>query len=445
MNIQLLLVTLLVFSFNSLGYGQNVHSFMRPTGSLEDVKNGTFSTTEAGFSIDLPKWTGGFNGTKGMQYSWRLKEGYYFIGIEDREKEIENSDGFDDETGKVVDRMFNDMARDLFATKYEIKNVEKNPGKYQLHRSIDVRAVLTDSITIIRVFWVKNRAYKLGVLLTKSQLQFEPQALRVFESIKLASKESTDELVKKMVEENTPKPLPQFPVAQKAATDAVDDGLMGKVKAVFEETQFIKGEKAGSPRQKDNEDYYNELGNLTKSIDYDDTSGLPFQITVYGYINQKRVSRSGHVQYGNEIGGIIVGSPTGTVTRRDNRFDYRFAFKYDQSNRMVEKTRYDNAGKIWTRLVFKYTGDSVEEILYDEAGKVNMRSLKKLDEKKNPISTTYYNSPMDGWDSIYTYEYLEFDKEGNWLRQNMSKSRSFQGVVKEEWIMAKFRAISYYK
>lgn len=426
-------------------FGQTIQSYMRPMGSLVDVKKGSFSSTEAGFSIDLPKQIGGFNGTKGIQYNWRLPEGYFYVGIEDREKEIENTADFESETGKVIDRIFNDVARDLFATKFEIKNVEKKFTEYQEHKQIEVRANLTDTLILIRVFWIKNRAYKMAVLLTEEQKKFEPQAKAVFDSLKVFSKDNTEETIKRKVEESTPKPLPQSPVVTKIKTDAEDEGLKGKVKSVFQESQFIKGEKSGSPKQKDSEDYYNELGNFTKRIFYDDTSGFPFEIMVYGYINQSRVSKSGQILYGNELSAISAGPPPpGAAKKRDVRYEYRYDYKYDSSKNLIEKILYDNKDEVRTRTVYKSKEDSIEEIVYDENGKLNRRNITKIDEKGNEIETTYFNSPSEGDNSIYTYRYEQFDEKGNWTKRTVTKSRSFQGVTKEEWIMVEHRTIIYY-
>ncbi len=423
---------------------QTIHSFMRPMGSLSDVKTGIFSSIEAGFSIDLPRSTGGFGGSKGMQYSWRLKEGYFFVGIEDRENDVENSANWMTESEAIANGFFNDFARDLFSSKFEVKKLEKNESMFLTRRTFDVRAELTDTVAVIRIFWVGNRAYKLGVLFAKDQLLYEPQARKAFESIKINSKEVLDQLVAKKLEENTPKPLPQSPVAKRLTSDAIDEGLKGKVKSVIEHIQFIAGDKKGSPKRIDEEDFYNSNGDLEKSIDYDDTNGLPFQIRVFGYLDLKRVSRTGTIFYGNEITGIALSETPGRRLRFDSRYDNRYGYKYDKAGKLIEKIFYGNAGNVITRRVFKNSKDSIEETVYDEAGAVNMRSISKIDSRGNPLSTTYFDSPMKGWDSIYTIDYLEFEETGNWVKQNMTMSRRFQGMTKDEWTMTITRTITYY-
>ena len=444
MNTKIIFITCLLLINTNFALGQTIQSFMRPMGSLADVKKGIFSSIEAGFSIALPKQTGGFNGTKGIQYDWRLTEGYFFVGIEDREIDIENTDNFESETGKVVDRIVNDIARDLFATKFEVKNAEKKFTQFQAHKQMEIRANLTDTVILLRVFWVKNRAYKLAVLLTEAQKKFEPQAQTVFDSLRISSKDDTDDIIRRKIETNTPKPLPQTPVVPKAKSDAEDENLKGNVKTVFQESQFIKGQKAGSPKQKDSDDYYNGLGNFTKRVFYDDTSGFPYEIMVYGYINQSRVSKNGYILYGNELSGISLSAPPSAVKKIDSRYSDKYQYKYDSAKNLIEKIIYGNEGAIWTKTVYVSKDNIIEQILYDRNGKLNSRNIAKIDEKGNEIENTDFDSPVAGENAIYVYKYAEFDKEGNWTKRTMTKSRSFRGTTREEWTMVEYRAISYY-
>lgn len=414
-------------------------------GSLADTKKASFSSFEGGFSLDLPKSTGGFSGRRGTQYSWRLTEGYYFVGVEDRNSEIEGSaEIFEKETTKVADSLFSDIARDLFSTKYEIESIERKTIEYLGHRGIELQAKLTDVQVFIRIFWIGSRAYKLAAVLTPQQQPFISRVLPVFDSMKIASKESIDLELQKKVAENTPKSLPQAPVIAKIMSDAVDDRLKGKVKTVIQENQFVKGVNAGAPKRKDFEAFYNEAGNLIKEIAYDSTSGYPQRIEVYGYLKRKRVSRSNFISYGNELGGIAIIDPPGVSKLRDNRYDFSYLYKYDQTGRQVQKTTYDNAGRVWTKLINKYGVNSVDVILYDQDGKQNNHNQLKLNERGDVVEAVNFNSPVEGWQSTYTYKYEEFDKQENWTKRIVTKSRTFLGVTKEEWTMVETRSISYF-
>lgn len=434
---------LVVLGFASFSFGQKIHSFMRPIDSLDSVKKGTFSSTEAGFSVALPKQLGGFSGITGIEYKWRLKEGFYVVGIVDKEAEIENSAKFEEETLQILEKTFLNFAREYFATKADIIKGEKKPFEYQGHKGIEVRTELTNSVCIIRVFWIKNRAYKVGVLLAEGQENFEGEAQKVFDSLKVFAKDNIDEKIRKKIEENTPKPLPQTPVVETVKSDAEDENLKGKVESVTQESQFTKGDKAGNPKQKDFEDFYNEAGNLIKKVSYDDTNGYPFQITVYGYINQSRVSNSSFIQYENSLSGIVVEESSAITKKRDLRYDYKYVNKYDTNKNLIEQILYDNAGILWTKTVYKRNGDSVEEILYHE-DKINMRSVSKIDDKGNKAESSYFDSPMQGWTTSYSYKYEEFDKMGNWIKRVNTQSQTFKGITKEKWTMIEYRTITYY-
>jgi hypothetical protein len=444
MKTKLVLSLLIAISLCSLCFGQKIHWHMKPIDSLSSVKKASFSSTEAGFSIDLPKEIGGFSGVTGIEYNWRLNEGYYVAGIVDKESDVENSSEFEAETLKLIDQTYAPFARELFASSPNVVSAEKKEIEFQGHKGIQARITLTDTVCLIRVFWVKNRAFKTGVLLTKEQQKFESQAQTVFNSLKVFEKENTEEIFRRKIEENTPKPLPQTPVVKKLKSDAEDEGLKGKVKSVFKEDQFIKGAKAGTPKQKDSDEYYNEAGNLTKKVLYSDTNGFPFDVTVYGYINGSRVSKSNFIEYESSIGGIMVEESPSVSKRRDNRYDSKYVYKYDIKGNLIERINYDNAGRIWNRLVYKRNGNVIDTILYDEKGQVNNRTQIKIDDKGNEIENVNFDSPMEGWTSTYSYKYEDFDKEGNWIKRTMTKSRTFQGATKEEWVMIEYRTIFYY-
>lgn len=424
--------------------GQTIHGFKRPIGSLADITNGTFSSSSAGFSIELPKQTGGFDGTRGMLFSWRLTEGYYFVGIEDREVKIEGSSSFQSAINETINNLFNDISRDLFATKHELLSAERRDFEYGGHKAVEIRATLTDTVAIVRVFWAGGRAYKMGVVLSQEQSNFEPKAVAVFNTLQIITKEATDSTAQKLIEANTPKALPQSPVIAKVRSDAEDEGIKVKVKLVIQESQFTKGKKAGSPKQRDSEAYYNEQGNLVKRVSYDDTSGFPFEVTVYGYIARNRVSKSSYIEFENDPPGIAMMDEPTSSKRRDSRYDHRYSYKYDTAKNLVEESTFDNSGVLWTRQVFKRRSGTVEELLFDEEGQLNTRSLSKLDGNGLEVETTVFDSPVEGWNQIFTYKYDEFDKEGNWIHRTVAKSRSADGSVVEEWVAIETRSITYF-
>jgi hypothetical protein len=440
LNIAFLIIILL----STVTYSQRIHSYMRPVDSLSSVKNGAFSSTEAGFSIDLPKRIGGFNGTNGIQYSWRLAEGYYFVGIETREEIVENTDTFVSETRKLATELFKSIGRELFETKVELINITSKDFRFQQHKGLEIRCVLSDTIYISRIFWIKNRAYKIAVLLSNDQKTYERQANTVFDSLKVLSPNDTDEIIRKKIEENTPQTLPQSPVVSKVRSDAEDENLKGKVKSVLQESQRIKGNRAGQPKLKEREDFYSEAGNWIKRISYDSISGLPFQIRVYGYIDGNRVEKAGFIHYESQPPAPMM-PPSPNAPKRDVRYSMKFEYDYDETKKLLMQTAYTNDGNVWTKSVYTYKENTVENVRYQDKGKNSAKSIETLDENGNVIESLYFglNNSTD-WQEKSVYNYKEFDKQGNWTKRTQTFYRIINGVESEQWIEEEYRTITYY-
>ena len=222
MNKKFITLAIIILILTSAAFGQKIKSYKRPIDKLASVKKGVFSSTEAGFQIDLPKQLGGFSGDTGIEYQWRLDEGFYIAGIIDKNTNVENSAEFETATTKIIESVISDFAREYFETKSEIVKSERKTIEFKGHKGIEMRVALTDAVIIARVFWVKNRAFKLGVLLAGNMQKFETDARKVFDSLVIFDQNSTDEMIRRKIEENTPKPLPQTPVAKRATTDAED-------------------------------------------------------------------------------------------------------------------------------------------------------------------------------------------------------------------------------
>jgi hypothetical protein len=425
------------------GFSQKIHPFMKTKISVTSVEDEGFISTEAGFSVPLPKEIRGYIGTKGILYNWRLIEGFYYVGSENRTAVIENAAEYPEETLGIIEELFKSVARDLFATKTAIISSDSRFVYYDGHKAVELRTVLTDTVFIARVFWVKNKAYKMAVLLSDEQKQFEPNAKKIFDAFKVLSQESSDEIIRKKVEEATPQPLPQNPRVPKAKSDAEDRGLKGKVKIVLEESKYVKGTKADNPKQKDSEDFFNEDGNWIKRISYD-TRGLPFQIRVYGYIDGSRVEKTGSIHYESQFPApMMPQSPN--PPKRDFRYSMKFDYKYDDKERLKEEIVYSNDGTIWTKSVFKYIENTVEEIRYQDNNKNSSKSIKTYDLKGNEIEAVYFGLNSDEWKEKLIYKYSEFDKNGNWTKRLQQFFRNTNGVENQEWVEENYRTITYYE
>ena len=167
--------------------------------------------------------------------------------------------------------------------------------------------------------------------------------------------------------------------------------------------------------------YYDENNNIKKRSSYSVTEA---QVTKFLYIYDKknncieevylRPDGSRGSKYidkfdiaGNKIAAIVYGA--------DDSIIYKSVYKYDETGNLVERLGgiKDNEQKTEQRFKYDSSGNIIEEINYN------------------------------GWmDSKTTYEYLNFDHEGNWLVRKilvslLSTEKKYSYVERE-------REISYY-
>lgn len=439
--IHFLLVCLFTLTFLQICAGQEKRSWMNPIGALSDADQESFSSLQAGFSVRLPMRTGGFNGTTGMSYRWRLNEGYFIAGTLERAEEIEGKVAFQPESEAVIQNVFSQFQADLFAAPLKPSKVEWKSIKVGGHSGLEARISMPKGLSVIRVFWIKQKAYQIGVMLFEDQLKFEPQALRVLDTLKVISPANIEAVALQKVEAATPAPLPQTPVAPKLKSDAEDEKLKGKVKFVLRESRYIKGPKANTPKQKDSEDFFNESGNFTKRISYDNTTGFPFQIRVYGYLDGNRVEKAGFVHLDE---ALVLRAPMMPSKPRDNRYSLRFDYQYDADGRLKEYTVFGNDGSVSTKTVFTYRETEIESITYQNQGKFSTRSIDKLDAKGQISEAIYFGFGNADWQEKSVYSYDELDKQGNWTKRTTTFYRKKNGAAVEEWVSETYREIIYY-
>ena len=242
-----------------------------------------------------------------------------------------------------------------------------------------------------------------------------------------------------------PPPLPQTPVVLRLTSDAEDEGFKGKIKKVVEESEDSSGTWGVQGRKMSSVENFDEKGALTQSDDYD-SQGNPFQITVYGYINGKRVSNSKttNYEYDPPPPPAVLSPKSSDVPKRDARYKYSFDYKYE-NGKLVESQLIYNNGRKGNRTVYKYSPNQVEELVYTEDGKLNQRYLSKLDPNGNEIEKTNFGlSNFDIYgDRHYKHSY-EFDAAGNWVKRITLKETKENGVSSWQPAYISYRTITYY-
>jgi len=259
----------------------------------------------------------------------------------------------------------------------------------------------------------------------------------------------------KKIAEATPPELPQSPVDNRKGNDARDGGLNWKVKSVIEYTVDARDRKPVRKLYK--ESYYNEAGNLTKTIEY--LNGYPERVTVFGYVDGMRVSRMGEVEYaeGERVlpKGMVLA--TGTMPDAeensktpkvpgDERYQTRYEYEYGAMGYPIEVRSYQNNGELTFRTTYTYEGTepakSRLELDFGSDGKEWSRTaeilfpsgdVKERDmyDAENKISETEIHQPT-------------LDIRGNRIIDKTFEPKTVRGkkVLKPLW--TSYRTITYY-
>ena len=424
------------------GQGFEVHSKSAPSV----IGAGTFVSLEGKFSIALPPMKHGFRPlsietpagrANGDAYIWAMKEGNYTAGFVDAPQAWDEP-----ETSK---RVFANLREGMasFANSNNGKLVSERSIELDKHAGLEVRIEFAVGVMIQRMYLVSRRLYQTVLIMKTEQHAFENEAIGVLDSLKLLNEAEVNAALKAAAAKAEPSPLPQEPVAKRQGTDAGDEGLHGKVKTVFSESQDLSGTWSVQSRKPTGMEYYNEQGNLTKRESYDWKGNL-FDITVYGYLDGARVSHWKTIPHEYNPPPMMMATVPGAAKPKyDPRYAYKFDFKYDDKKRLIEKTWIGNDGKLWMRYVYKYSGNQIEEFVYSADGSLNQHYLSVLDEQRNEIEKTIFEVSDGKIRSKNSYAY-EFDAKGNWTKQTSSKWVTKDGRSFYEPASVYYRTITYY-
>ena len=302
----------------------------------------------------------------------------------------------------------------------------------------------TKGFESVQLFLDKKRIYRFDA--TFKERSTEDILKTVFKSFKLITQAEVDAELQRKYDAMKPIALPQFPVVAKAKSDAEDEGFKGRVKKVVEDSEDRSGTWSAQGRKLSSVVYYDKNGALTQRDAYD-SQGNPFQITVYGYINDKRVSNSNMTRY--EYDPPPAAAPPGTsstktIKKNDPRYEYSFEYRY-VNGKLAEFQMFGNDGRKGMRYVYKHSPNKIEELVYTEDGELNQRYLSTLDSTGNVTEMVDFgldNYELYG-DRKYRYSY-EFDDEGNWIKRTTEMEITQNGVAEFQPYSFDYRTITYY-
>lgn len=230
--------------------------------------------------------------------------------------------------------------------------------------------------------------------------------------------------------------------SQAKMTDRDVEGLKGKVKGVVTEVsdyEFKNGKYVETRRLVSEEMVFDESGYLLTSNFYLD--GKLSTERKYGFLDNERIVIENYYTLINTIPTDSNGKREQTVT--DDRYTYKFKYKYDQKGRRIEEEWWNNAGKLEIRVIRNYdnSGNEIESNRYLEDGKVNMKSVSAFDQKGNVIKTTYPD--VLGSETVHTFEYV-LDSQGNWIKQIVKELVTTDGKSKFVPFQVVYRKITYF-
>ena len=253
----------------------------------------------------------------------------------------------------------------------------------------------------------------------------------------------------KKIAEATPPELPQTPVPDRKGTDARDRGLRSKVKSLIE--YRVDADDPRKARKLSTQSFYNEGGNLTKTVSADD-DGYPGFVNVFGYIDNMRVGRSDPVAYAEGekpppdkktlSNAIVVGIGPGKP--RDERYLTRYEYSYDAMGRLIEERNYENNGELAYRTTYRYSGeDPAKERLQLDYGPdgTELRTRDILYPSGDIKERDMYDDGKISDREIHQYT---GDDRGNWIVDKVFEPHTAHGrqVLKPLWTM--YRTITYY-
>lgn len=306
----------------------------------------------------------------------------------------------------------------------------------------ELRFETPEGLTVVRTYLAGARVYELTVTAAKGR---EEAAVRALDSFRLLPQAEVEAARRRQAAEAEPDPLPQSPAAPRPKSDAQEEGLRGRVKTVYSETQDLSGKWEVAGPKPSSMAHYDERGDLTRKVGYDSKGNL-FQVQVYGYIDGERVSNYKLVRHEYDPPAVAVSGRWGAAAekpRPDPRYGSMYKYKYDAGGRLVEQALYRNDGELSSRRLYKYEGDKREELFYTADGKLNQRYVYTFDAEGRATEWAVYE-PRDGSvrsRSSYAYE---FDARGNWVKRTTSEWVTKDGRSFFEPSYVTHRTITYY-
>ena len=399
--------------------------------SITDAINGTFVSKDGLFKIGLniP-----FIDTSGV----RFKEGEIRIGYFDYawDRDVVSYDSFNNWCVNFDVETVKNIRGHLEST-----NVISNTDPFD---STTYFTFEDGRVGMERHVMRKKRLYVILAIVDKLLGQYLFQ--RVIDSFAPTGDFDSDSLLKDRMDLLTWRPFPQTPLIPGQRNDLIDDNLKGPVRKVTNVYRDKKGNRSGMQSSTE----YDRRGYVTRRIEYDQY-GKPGVIEYWGFLDGKRVMKAAAIieNYSLFEPRVVNKKPEDAPQSYDPKLGYDARYwqselKRYQAGKLVEKIRYNNDGKILSRIVWEFNSGKVKRTSYASYGYQGITLLmQKFDERGNVIDEMDYSppGPQASTPSHLLFQY-EYDKYGNWTKR--SHCIEYGGECPQNTGFSEYREISYY-
>jgi YD repeat-containing protein len=126
------------------------------------------------------------------------------------------------------------------------------------------------------------------------------------------------------------------------------------------------------------------------------------------------------------------------------RYESRHEYHYDDRGRLIEESWFDNRGVLIFRSRFSYSDNVVTFARNQRDGEIYAKGKYILDEKGRHITEIDGQASEPFYASTHSYEYLEFDTQGNWTKRILNGKYGNKKETVSTFNSIQYRTITYY-
>jgi hypothetical protein len=210
--------------------------------------------------------------------------------------------------------------------------------------------------------------------------------------------------------------------AQTKQSDREFDGLKGVVKAVLTEradATKVMGKLVETNRRKHTFVSYDPGGGKLAIQSYDYKTGELFHTMSYKVQDGEKVSFNEFIDRRKVASATSELAAKADVNRSDPRNIYqrKYTYKYDPNGNIIEESVWNGNGELHVRNVYTSGVRERQESGYRGDGTLNQKYSYTLDAKGNVVELAVHHPITNAILAKEKYEYLKFDKQGNWTKR----------------------------